>query len=115
MDRFDELPRYFLYLKTAFAPHLIVQKLRWCKGAKRSKDFDDTVAVIAVQGLKKLDIPYIERWCGEHGTLDVLAEAIADLAGEAEQGDAGRARAVADYVAGMTDRFALQEHARLMG
>ena len=25
------------------------------------------------------------------------------------------ARVVADYVAGMTDRFAIQEHARLMG
>jgi dGTP triphosphohydrolase len=26
---------------------------------------------------------------------------------------AGRARAVTDYVAGMTDRYAFQEHARL--
>ncbi len=32
---------------------------------------------------------------------------------EAQGGDAGRARAVADYVAGMTDRFAISEHARL--
>ena len=29
--------------------------------------------------------------------------------------DAERARLVADYIAGMTDRFALQEHARLLG
>ena len=28
-------------------------------------------------------------------------------------GDGGRAKAVADYVAGMTDRFAISEHARL--
>ncbi|MCW5572468.1 MAG: deoxyguanosinetriphosphate triphosphohydrolase [Steroidobacteraceae bacterium] len=34
-------------------------------------------------------------------------------AAEAERGKAGRARAVADYVAGMTDRFALLEHRRL--
>ena len=36
---------------------------------------------------------------------------------EAEQaeGEAGRARVVTDYVAGMTDRFALGEHARLVG
>jgi dGTPase len=34
---------------------------------------------------------------------------------EAASGPAGRARAVADYVAGMTDRFAFQEHARLSG
>lgn len=31
----------------------------------------------------------------------------------AEQGDSGRARAVADYVAGMTDRYAIGEHERI--
>jgi dGTPase len=31
-----------------------------------------------------------------------------------ETGDAGRARAVADYVAGMTDRYAYSEHLRLV-
>jgi len=39
----------------------------------------------------------------------------AALALESGSGMAGRARAVADYVAGMTDRFAFQEHARLSG
>ncbi|HJQ73875.1 MAG TPA: deoxyguanosinetriphosphate triphosphohydrolase [Gaiellaceae bacterium] len=34
---------------------------------------------------------------------------------EAESGAAGRARAVADYIAGMTDRYAFQEHSRLLG
>ena len=34
---------------------------------------------------------------------------------EAESGAAGRARAVTDYIAGMTDRYAFQEHARLLG
>jgi dGTPase len=32
---------------------------------------------------------------------------------EASHGDAGRARAVADYIAGMTDRYAISEHERL--
>jgi dGTPase len=32
---------------------------------------------------------------------------------EADQGAAGRARAVADYIAGMTDRYAILEHRRL--
>ncbi len=32
---------------------------------------------------------------------------------EAIDGEAGRARAVADYIAGMTDRFAISEHSRL--
>jgi dGTPase len=38
-----------------------------------------------------------------------------DLAhqGEKERGMAGRARVVADYVAGMTDRYAILEHRRL--
>jgi dGTPase len=30
-----------------------------------------------------------------------------------QAGDAGQARAVADYVAGMTDRYAIKEHARV--
>jgi dGTPase len=38
----------------------------------------------------------------------------AAIALEAGSGMAGRARAVADYIAGMTDRFAFQEHARLL-
>jgi dGTPase len=36
------------------------------------------------------------------------------LAWQAEQGDAGRARAVADYVAGMTDRYAFSAYRRLV-
>jgi len=38
----------------------------------------------------------------------------AAMALESESGTAGRARAVADYIAGMTDRYAFQEHARLV-
>ncbi|UCG74399.1 MAG: deoxyguanosinetriphosphate triphosphohydrolase [Chromatiales bacterium] len=37
------------------------------------------------------------------------------LEGQESAGDAGRARAVADYVAGMTDRYALSAYARLVG
>lgn len=59
------------------AEDVIVQKLRWSRGAKRPKDFEDAVAAMQVQG-KSLDWPYIERWCAEHGTLDVLAEAKAE-------------------------------------
>jgi len=35
------------------------------------------------------------------------------LQGQARQGAAGRARSVADYIAGMTDRYAILEHRRL--
>ena len=42
---------------------------------------------------------------GEHRDQALQAEAV--------QGAAGRARAVADYIAGMTDRYAILEHRRL--
>jgi dGTPase len=47
--------------------------------------------------------------------LRLLPEEHAHIAqrGEAALGPAGRARAVADYVAGMTDRYAILEHRRL--
>ena len=32
---------------------------------------------------------------------------------EAQEGELGRARIVADYIAGMTDRFAISEHKRI--
>jgi dGTPase len=35
--------------------------------------------------------------------------------GDSDNADAVRARVVADYIAGMTDRFAVREHARLTG
>jgi dGTPase len=39
------------------------------------------------------------------------AESARDM--DAQAGDAGRARAVADYIAGMTDRYAIVEYERL--
>jgi dGTPase len=39
----------------------------------------------------------------------------AEFAAKAATGETGRARVVADYIAGMTDRFALAEHERLTG
>lgn len=57
------------------AEDVIIQKLRWCRSAKRAKDFADVVAVLQVQGPERLDWPYIENWCAKHQTLDLLAEA----------------------------------------
>ena len=34
---------------------------------------------------------------------------------EITNGDTGRARGIADYIAGMTDRFAISEHKRIFG
>jgi dGTPase len=49
------------------------------------------------------------------GDVDLMPTEHQDIARRLEAGDgrAGRARAVADYIAGMTDRFAILEHRRL--
>ena len=52
------------------------------------KNSEDTVAVIAVQGKRTLDWLYIEKWCLEHGTLGVLAQAKAAAAQAWEDDDA---------------------------
>ena len=51
---------------------VVVQKLRW----GRNKDLDDARDVLAVQGTETLDKAYIEQWCGLHGTLPRLKEAL---------------------------------------
>ena len=80
-SRFARRRKLTLLARDAWLPtpeDVIVQKLRWCSVAKRGKDFDDVVAVMGVQGKNALDWSYIEQWCGEHGTMDVLAEAKAE-------------------------------------
>jgi hypothetical protein len=82
-SRFGRRRRLTLLGKEAWLPtaeDVVIQKLRWCKGARRGKDFDDAVAVMGVQGEKSLDWPYIEHWCALHDTLDALAEAKAEAA-----------------------------------
>jgi hypothetical protein len=69
------------------AEDVVIQKLRWCIGGKRSKDFEDAIAVIGVQGQDGLDWNYIEKWCGEHGTLEILAQAKSDAAPAWEEDD----------------------------
>jgi len=72
------MPGVCAYLPTA--EDVIIQKLRWSRGAKRAKDFADVVAVLQVQGPARLDWPYIEEWCAKHQTLDLLAEAKTEAA-----------------------------------
>ncbi len=47
----------------------IITKIRWARG----KDKDDARDVMAVQG-DRLDWPYIEHWCDQHGTRPLLEE-----------------------------------------
>lgn len=53
---------------------VVVTKLRWSKGGNRAKDMDDVVNVIHAQRAT-LDWDYVRRWCGVHGTLDLLERA----------------------------------------
>lgn len=81
--RFSRRKKLTLLGREAYLPtaeDVIIQKLRWSRGAKRAKDFDDVVAVMQVQGPEKLDWTYIEEWCGKHETLDLLEEAKAEAA-----------------------------------
>ncbi len=69
---------------------VVVQKLRWGRG----KDLDDARDILAVQGPETLDMDYIRLWCGEHGTLPRLHQALADIpplnSHRAPSSDAGR-------------------------
>ena len=76
-SNFYGIPRSTVWLPSP--EDVIIQKLRWSDRAKRAKDFADAIAVMQVQG-KRLDWPYIEEWCRQHGTLDILAEAKAEAA-----------------------------------
>jgi len=60
------------------AEDVIITKLRWTVGGKRSKDWDDVRNVIAVQG-DRLDWPYIHHWCEQHGTRMTLDEIRASI------------------------------------
>jgi len=62
------------------AEDVIIQKLRWGRVAKRTKDFADVVAVLQVQGPDRLDWSYIEDWCTKHQTLKLLAAAKTEAA-----------------------------------
>jgi hypothetical protein len=57
------------------AEDVVVQKLRW----GRSKDLDDVVDILAVQGSENLDMPYIENWCAIHKTMDRLEATLARI------------------------------------
>jgi len=50
---------------------VIINKLRWSKQGRRTKDIDDARNVIAVQ-TGRLDWDYIHRWCDVHGTRELL-------------------------------------------
>lgn len=53
------------------AEDVIIQKLRWSRGGKRSKDILDAAQVIQVQGAH-LDLAYIRHWASQHQTTELF-------------------------------------------
>ena len=52
---------------------VVVQKVRWSALARRSKDWDDALNVMAVQG-DRIDWDYVNAWCDRLGCRAALDE-----------------------------------------
>ena len=57
------------------AEDVVVQKLRWA----REKDLLDVADILVVQTEQNLDMNYIKKWCGEHGSMEKLETILAKL------------------------------------
>lgn len=53
------------------AEDVVIQKLRWFRQVKRSKDREDVLGVVQVQE-GNLDWNYLRIWCDRHGTGELL-------------------------------------------
>jgi hypothetical protein len=62
----------------ATAEDVVVTKTRWAYIANRPKDLADVQTLLAIRG-HKLDWPYIERWCDEHGSRSLLEKIRAEV------------------------------------
>jgi hypothetical protein len=83
-ERFRRRVRVPLLGRQVFVPtaeDVIVTKLFWALGRRRSKDRDDARDVIAVQG-DRLDWPYIYSWVDRHGTRELIEEIRGEIPGD---------------------------------
>jgi hypothetical protein len=60
------------------AEDVIITKLRWSKGGKRTKDIEDIRNVLAVQQPENLDLPYIRHWTDQHQTRELFEKLLAE-------------------------------------
>ncbi len=60
------------------AEDVIIQKLRWGKTGRRSKDIEDVRKVLALQS-GKLNMLYIRQWCDRHGTRELLEQTLQSI------------------------------------
>jgi hypothetical protein len=58
---------------------VIVTKLRWSKQGRRAKDVEDVKNVLSVRS-RDLELAYIRRWCGQHGTRELFESLLASNA-----------------------------------
>jgi hypothetical protein len=75
-ERFRRRCRAKLLDRHVFLPtaeDVIITKLRWARGGRRTKDWEDIRNVIAVQG-DRIDWDYVFPWCDQHGTRELLEE-----------------------------------------
>jgi hypothetical protein len=75
-ERFRRRVRIKAYNRDLSLPtveDVIITKLRWTQGGRRTKDWDDVRNVIAVQG-DRIDWAYVHHWCDQHGTRAILEE-----------------------------------------
>ena len=56
---------------------VIIQKLRWSRSGKRSKDISDATQVVQVQR-STLDVHYIRHWSEQHGTRELFESILAE-------------------------------------
>lgn len=59
----------------ASAEDVVIMKLRWVGRVKRRKDIEDVENVLAVQR-DHLDLNYVREWCDQHGTRQLLEDAL---------------------------------------
>jgi len=69
---------------------VIITKLRWTIEGRRTKDWEDTRDVIAVQG-NRIDWDYVFRWADLHGTRKTLDEIRGSLPSRLNKPDRGPA------------------------
>jgi len=80
-ERFARRRRMRVLGRETYAPtaeDVVIQKLRWSRQGRRSKDVDDVRNVLAVRR-RELDWAYVEHWCDLHGTRALLDEIRASL------------------------------------
>jgi hypothetical protein len=80
-ERFSRRRRVSILGREVYIPtaeDVIVTKLRWSQHGRRIKDRDDVRNVLAIQS-EQLDWNYLELWCSQHGTKELLDEILKSL------------------------------------